>query len=163
MKSIVIYYSLDGNTKAAAERIAAELGCDIAEIKLVKDMPKSTFARMIVGGGQSTVNKQPPIKPLEKDPGNYDLIILGTPVWAGKYASPIASFIGNTAAADRIRAVFTLSAGGDNDRCIAALKKKLPNLEINCALGDSRGKHSRDNEKNISAFIDELRQMIIDK
>ena len=163
VKSIVIYYSLDGNTHAAAERIAKELGCDIERIVLQKDLPKNAFARIIVGGGQVTVNKRPPIKPLEHDPKDYDLIILGTPVWAGKSASPIASFLGSCAVPERIRAAFTSSAGGDNERCIAALKKQLPDLAFSCALGDRRGKFAADNEKNLSAFVYKLRRYIYEK
>ncbi len=155
-KALIVYYSLDGNTKEAAEKLAEELGCDIAEIKTVKPMPKSTFAKLIVGGGQATFNKLVPIEPLGPDPKDYDIIIIGTPVWAGKCAAPVSSFIENCAAKERIIAAFTSSAGGDNDKCIAALKKKLPNLVLQCALGDKRGKNAGNNSANLAAFKEEI-------
>jgi Flavodoxins len=161
-KTLIVFYSLDGNTRAAAEKLAGELGCDSAEIKTVKPMPKSTFAKLIVGGGQAAFNKLVPIEPLECDPKEYDLIVIGTPVWAGKCSAPVLSFIENCPVKERIEAVFTSSAGGDNDKCVALLKKRIPSIALSCALGDARGKHAGKNEENLAVFINELRKITVD-
>jgi flavodoxin len=159
-KALVVYYSLDGNTKAAAEEISEKLSCDSEEIRLVKPMPKSNFARFIVGGGQATLKKIVPIKPLEHTPKNYDCIVIGTPVWAGKPSSPIMSFIDGCSQKEKIIAAFSSSAGGDNGKCVAALRKKLPSIVLDCALGDRRGKYADRNTENISSFIEALRKFL---
>ncbi len=39
MKTLVAYYSLGGNTKSVAERVARSLRSDVIEIKTVKEYP----------------------------------------------------------------------------------------------------------------------------
>jgi len=41
MKTIIVYYSLEGNTDYAANKIASELGADILRIDPVKNYPSS--------------------------------------------------------------------------------------------------------------------------
>ena len=52
MKRLVVYYSLSGNTKEAAEKIAKGLDADLLQLETVKAMPKSFAAQIVVGGGQ---------------------------------------------------------------------------------------------------------------
>jgi multimeric flavodoxin WrbA len=35
----------------------------------------------------------PEIRPTVKDPGQYDLVVLGTPVWASAMSSPLRTYI----------------------------------------------------------------------
>lgn len=39
-KSLVIYYSLEGNVEFVAEELAEELGADTFRVETVKDYPK---------------------------------------------------------------------------------------------------------------------------
>ena len=54
MKSILIYYSYGGNTRHVAEKVAAEIGADIAEIETVK--PYTGSYDHVVDQGQKEVN-----------------------------------------------------------------------------------------------------------
>ena len=125
MSKAVIYYSLTGNTKEAAKEIARKLGAKLFEIDLAKPLPRKPAAKMLVGGMQSTFGRTPKIKGVPDNIDYYDEIILGMPIWAGLPAAPVNTFIKKYGVADRINAVFTFSGGGDNDRCIAQLSKKL--------------------------------------
>ena len=63
------------------------------------------------------------------DLSSYDEIILGFPIWAGKNASPINTVLKDMSVRGKVTSVFTLSGGGDNDKCIAVLRKNFPRLE----------------------------------
>ena len=70
MKRLVVYYSLSGNTKEAAEDIAKALDADLVRLDTVKPMPKSYAAQILVGGGQVAMNKIPKIKKIDADQYN---------------------------------------------------------------------------------------------
>lgn len=164
MKTIVIYYSLNGNTKSAAERIAAQLGCETAAIEPVKPIPEKGFKSFLLGGKQAMFGERPEIKPLGIDPKDYDLIVLGTPIWASKCAAPVWTFVNECPVPERIRAVFTLSGSGENVKCIHHLeKKRLKNLYVALSLRDRENNEGRRNEEKLPLFIEAVRVLQKDK
>ena len=157
MKRLVIYYSLSGNTKSAAEKIAENLGADLIQIDFVKPLPKGTAGQMFEGGKQATFGMKPEIKGMPADVSQYDEIIIGTPIWAGKVASPFNTVFTNKDVCEKVVAAFTFSGSGDNAGCISKLMKKLPNLKCNVALADSRTKFAPQNEAKLEKFLEELK------
>lgn len=156
MKRAIIYYSLNGNTKEAAEVIAAALETDIFRIEAVKPLPKSRFGAIMTGGMQVTFGLCPPIREMPLNVAEYDQIILGTPIWAGKCAAPVMSFLKQYGAEqldEKITAVFTCSGGGDNDGCIEQLKNQLNGLQTTVALADKNNPACSDNERKLQEFI----------
>jgi len=93
MKSIVIYYSYGGNTRHVAEKVAAAIGADLAEIETVK--PYTGSYDHVVEQGQKEVNSgfQPKIRQINTDLSKYDTVILGTPVWWYTFAPAMNSFL----------------------------------------------------------------------
>ena len=93
MKSIVIYYSHGGNTRHVAEKVAAEIGADLAEIETVK--PYIGSYDHVVDQGQKEVNSGflPKIRQINADLSKYDTVILGTPVWWYTFAPAMNSFL----------------------------------------------------------------------
>ena len=151
MSKAVIYYSLTGNTKEAAKEIARKLGAKLFEIDLAKPLPRKPAAKMLVGGMQSTFGRTPKIKGVPDNIDYYDEIILGIP------AAPVNTFIKKYSVADRINAVFTFSGGGDNDRCIAQLSKKLKNLKSEVALADRHSDKAKDNKEKLEQFVKDIK------
>lgn len=88
MKTLILYYSYGGNTESVAHHIQKELDCDIAEILPAKPYSKNYDA--VVNQGQKEINSgyRPEIQPLAHNPADYDIIILGTPVWWYTFAPP---------------------------------------------------------------------------
>ena len=109
MNVLVAYYSRTNVTKKLAEAIANETGADIEEIvPKVKYEGKIGFAR---GGRHAISEKIIDLEPLSFNPCDYDLVYLGTPVWAGKAASPMISYIKqNEGKFDNVK--FFITAGG---------------------------------------------------
>ena len=91
MNSLVVYYSRTGITKKVGESIANQIDADIEEIvSQVKYGGKIGFAK---AGKHALSQKIIDIGELKHDPADYDVVYLGCPVWAGKAASPLISYL----------------------------------------------------------------------
>jgi len=91
MNTLVVYYTRTGNTKKMAEEIAAKLDADRDEI--IDKTKRSGFFGWFRAGYHSVREKLTEIEDMEKDPSNYDLIILGTPTWGGKMTPALRTYI----------------------------------------------------------------------
>lgn len=88
---LVAYYSWTGNTAKVAKRIAETLAADIEEIHEFKPRVGAfAFPAALV---DSLLKKSAPIWEPTKSMANYDVVILGCPVWASNMATPMRSFI----------------------------------------------------------------------
>ena len=92
MKSLVAYYSRTNVTKKLAEDIANQIGADIEQIK-PKDVSYSGKLGYARGGKHAISEKIIDLETLEFNPGDYDVVYIGTPVWAGKAATPALSYL----------------------------------------------------------------------
>ena len=93
MKIALVYYSLDGNTAFAAEKIGLRLEADIIRLKPVKEYPTEKIAKYFWAGKSASFQESPKLMPYAFDINMYDVIILGTPIWAGTFAPPLRTFI----------------------------------------------------------------------
>jgi flavodoxin len=95
MKTLVVYYSLTGNTEKIARKIADTLGADLEKIEVAQ--PYEGSYQQIVNLAEKEVNRnyQRPIKPLKNKLADYDRIIVGTPTWWYRMASPMLTFLSN--------------------------------------------------------------------
>lgn len=129
MKTAIIYYSYEGNTALAARTIAGEIKADIFEIKTVDEKKRTGFAKYLWGGGQVLRHKRPALKPLSLNTDGYDLLILGTPVWAGSPAPALVSFLSERNIKDKKIALFCCHRGGKRN-VFDKLKALLPGNTI---------------------------------
>ena len=91
MKVLVAYYSRTNITKKVGDEIARLLDADVEEIvSKVNYNGKIGYMR---GGKDAISAKIIDLEPLKFNPEDYDLIYLGVPVWAGKSATPMISYI----------------------------------------------------------------------
>lgn len=160
MEKAVVFYSLSGNTQAAAKEIAEGIGADLIELKLVKPFPTEKSKQLALGGMQAMFGMKPAIQELSKNIKEYDVLILGTPIWAGTIAAPVHSFLNKYQVLDKIVAVFTFSGGGDNKRCIAKLSKRLPRLKVEVALANRDSDLAIHNADKIHHFIKEVERLV---
>lgn len=91
MRILIVYYSRTNRTKTVATEIQKNLNGEIEEIKEINN--HNGIIGYIKGGYESIRRKEPKIKPSEINPSDYDLTIIGTPVWAGTIASPVLTYL----------------------------------------------------------------------
>jgi flavodoxin len=92
-KTLILYYSLTGNTKFIAETIKDETGADVQPLKPIKDLNPESGTRFMWGGMHATMKKKPELEPFKYDPNDYELLIIGTPIWAWQASPPIRSLV----------------------------------------------------------------------
>lgn len=91
MKSLVAYYSRTNVTKKLAEDIAKRTNADIEEIiPKVNYQGKLGFAR---GGKDALSEKIIDIENTKFNPSDYDVVYIGSPIWAGKTSTPVISYL----------------------------------------------------------------------
>lgn len=89
-KSLIVYYSLIGNTDAVAKEIQSQTGFDIQRIEEQKPRRKGN----IPGAGMAALfGFKSKIKAMDLHTDDYDNIFLGAQVWAGKTTPAINSFL----------------------------------------------------------------------
>ena len=93
-KTLIIYFSKSGNTKAACESLQKALGADIIE---VKDLSQ----------GAPKLDELPVIEPKSLDLSKYSTVIIGTPMWGGKIAPTAKAVLKNYGFKGKKVALFT--------------------------------------------------------
>jgi flavodoxin len=91
MKTLVVYYSRTGTTKQLAETIAAKLHADTEEIIDTKN--RAGPIGWIMAGKDGSSEATTVIEQTKHDPRDFDVVIIGTPIWAGKMASGVRTYI----------------------------------------------------------------------
>lgn len=159
MKTAIVYYSMSGNTKFAAEKIAETIEADIIRIEPVKAYPTQGAKKFIWGGKSAVMGEKPELSPYDFKLEQYDRIIIGTPVWASSFAPPIRTFIyENKGIQEKKIAVFTCFSGGGADKAINKMKQfiGIDRFEAELVLIDPKVKEKPENDAKIEAFCSEL-------
>lgn len=130
MKALIVYYSLDGHTQYIANLIAAETGADVVKLEPVKELSQTGFKKFFWGGKSVFFNEKPKLKNTVTDLAAYDLIIIGTPVWASSCTPPVNTFISNFGATGKKLAFFACHAGGGAEKCFEKMEKALKNNKV---------------------------------
>jgi flavodoxin len=127
MKSLVVYYSRTGNTKFVAEEVAAELGADLEEIVDLKS--RNGRLGWLSASRDATGNRITEIAETQRNPADYDLVVLGTPVWAWSPSAAVKSYIAKRDLSGMTVALF-FTMDNNPRGAVEKTKKLLPNSTV---------------------------------
>ena len=122
MKTLVIWYSRTGNTAAVADEIVRMTGWDHDEI-VDRRGPRHGLVGYLRSLVEARLGLSVPLEPPGKDPSAYDLVVIGTPIWAGRTSSPVATYLRMHAAALRRVAFFVTHGGAMAHEALAHLEQ----------------------------------------
>lgn len=90
-KTLILYYSKTGNTRAACQALQKALGCDIREIK---DLNRRDTLFGGIGGMLKTLfGMHTAIEPKQVDLSPYKTVIVSAPIWAAKFGLAMRTFV----------------------------------------------------------------------
>lgn len=126
MKSLIVYYSYTGNTAQVAKKLE-ELLRRRGEVDTFRlealDEAESFFGQAL----RALFRRKARIKQVVQDFSGYDLICLGTPVWAFEPVPAMRTYLDNCTRVDGKRAILfaTYGSGAGKERCLNRMEKAL--------------------------------------
>ena len=90
-KTLILYYSKTGNTKAACEALQKALGADIKEIKDLNS--RDTKLGGLGGMLKTLLSMHTAIEPKKVDLSPYTTVIISAPIWAAKFGLAMRTFV----------------------------------------------------------------------
>jgi len=109
MRALVVYYSKAGHTREIAEAIVGELQGDREEI--VDTASRSGPLSYFTVRRQARKGELTQIRPAEKDPARYEVVIVGTPVLLGSLSAPVRTYLKENGKKPRKVAFFATFSG----------------------------------------------------
>ncbi len=163
MRTAIIFYSMSGNTKYVADKIADRLKAsgevDIIRIELEKAYPDKGAKKFLWGGKSAVMGEKPALKPYEFCIKQYDRIIFGTPIWASTFAPPLRTFINeNQNVKEKKIAAFVCFSGGGADKTLRKLRTHIgiEQFEAELILIDPKDKVKVEDDEKIAEFCSAL-------
>jgi flavodoxin len=157
MKMLVVFYSKTGYTKKVANNLAKSLNADIDEIIDLKN--RSGLKGWILSGRDGMKGILTEIK-TSKNPANYDLIILGTPIWAWNSTPATRTYITKFKKEIKNLALFS-TAHVDGVKKVKVALEKVWGKEIKLAEGWTTADFE-DSEKCLKQttdFLEKIKQI----
>ena len=160
MKTLVVYYSLEGNTEYVAEKIKESIGADLLKLVPKKAYHDKGFAKFFWGGKSAVMAEKPELEPYDVNLAEYDRIIFGFPVWASNYTPPIRTFVEDNKEElkNKKLAAFACQSGGGAEKALAKLAKTIgiDAFERTVILIDPKAKKNEGTDAQIESFCDAL-------
>ena len=126
-KVAVVYYSQSkvGNTATVAKWIAKHTGGELVPIETVEAYPDAYGDTLkaakndMENGGTRAIKSVPPLD-------SYDVVFIGSPIWYGTYAPPVAEFFKTHSFAGKTVVPFCTHGGGGAGRYFVDVRKACP-------------------------------------
>ncbi|MEX1307059.1 MAG: NAD(P)H-dependent oxidoreductase [Eubacteriales bacterium] len=130
MATCIVYFTHQGNTKAAAEVLAKQTKADL--IELTEKVSYKGIIGFLRGGFRAATGALAKLdESLLKKISGYDTVVAASPVWAGKTTPAFNAVIANTALKGKKVFAVTVQAdpshAGHEDR-VTTIKEKLKDV-----------------------------------
>jgi len=88
---LVVFYSYTGTSRRLVQLLCSQLGWTSGEI--VEEQPRSGASGTLRCVVDSLLRRQPHIRYLGPDPRDFGTVVLVSPIWVYRLASPMRSFV----------------------------------------------------------------------
>ncbi len=148
---LVAYHSESGHTRQVAEEIAAQLSADIERIQPMRRL-RSMVGRVLY----ALIHREIALEAAKHDVGAYDLVVVGSPVWAAR-ATPVArSYLRAHGAALPAVALYVTLSGSGAERALNGMSDLVGTPPVARMAVDDRDRREGDDMKKIHAFATEI-------
>jgi flavodoxin len=155
MKSLVVYYSRSGNTRFVAEQISKEIGGEIEEI--IDKKRRKGLLGFVLSGYDATRGRATKIEPIKRSPKDYDLVVVGTPMWNKRITPAVRTYLRDNNFSEKRVALFCTNLGSEPERVFKTLKELMSGCSFVGELTIANAQKDREKtEENISEWSKSL-------
>lgn len=129
MKKIFIYFSLTGNGDLIANYLE-DKGFEIRKVSEKKKAPKKFFFRILSGGFRAGLNLKGKLVDYNNDIKEFDEVIIGSPVWNGRFPPAINSVLAQTDLTNKKLTFLFYSGSGDVPKASKKINKLYKDARI---------------------------------
>jgi len=151
MKTLVVFYSRDGHTREAARQVAEALNAEVDEI--IDKKNRKGILGFLIAGYDATMGKITDIT-FEKNPAEYDAVIIGTPVWNGRVTPAIRTYLLQNRKIKK--AAFFVTCASRSGKCL----KQMREIYNGKVLAEGVVKRNK-MEEGIRNFIEALKNSFL--
>ena len=155
MTCLVVYYSRTGNNRTIAKTIAEKLSADIDEI--IDKKNRQGKLNWLLAGRDSRARKLTEIE-YQKDPQNYNTIIIGAPIWAWNPIPPLRTYLQQVNLKGKRVAFFICSKSDAYIKMFPQLAEMTPNSEHIGNFGIQEHRFLKeDYTADLEAFVEKIK------
>ena len=129
MKKIFIYFSLTGNGDLLANYLE-DKGFEIRKVSEKKKAPKKFFFRIMSGGFRAGLNLKGKLVDYNNNIEEFDEVVIGSPVWNGRFPPAINSVLAQTNFADKKLTFLFYSGSGDVPKVTKKIYKLYKDAQV---------------------------------
>jgi flavodoxin len=147
---LVVYYSRTGNTRTVAGELVAALHADVNQLDDSRD--RSGVFGYLRCAREALKKRTIDLVPPAYDASSYEVVVLGTPVWAGNISSPLRSYVAAHKARLRQVAFFCTQGGSGADKVFRDLAELCGRAPLATLTVNDREVETRAYAQRLEAF-----------
>lgn len=154
-RTLVLYFSMSGNTETVANFIHDEVGGDIVKLETVKNYPSDYNDLVDYAQEEQRKNERPELK-TKINVDDYDVIFLGYPNWWGDMPMPIYTFLDEYDLSGKVIAPFITHGGSGLSGTPSNIQDEEKNATVTegLAVSGPNAKNSKGTVENWLSKID---------
>lgn len=131
---MIVYFSWSGNTRTVANHIHDLIGGDIVEVETVISYPDSYEEVIQIAPGELESDYRPELKTKVENMDEYDMLIVGTPIWGGHLTPAMKSFLASYDLSGKAISPFCTHGGSGTAQSVNDIRSVCPNSTILSSL-----------------------------
>jgi hypothetical protein len=160
MSVCIVYHSETGNTKKVAEHVARETGATLISVRDLAGYNRITM--YLLGIPRARAGDRAIIDPPVIDVSAFDLVVVGSPVWAFRPTPAANAAIAALHGCEGKRGIAFITSGGGPRNALEILKQALVGRGVKVGGAFHFTDHELGDEKRLKEFVDAIREVPVE-
>ena len=157
MSVCIVYHSETGNTKKVAEYVAKAAGATLIPVRDLAGYNRVTM--YLLGIPRARAGDRAAIDPPVIDVSPFDLVVIGSPVWAFRPTPAVNAAIAALAGCEGKKGIVFITSGGGPRDALEVMKKALEGRKVKVEGAFHFPMKDPGHERNLKEFVDAIKKV----